>query len=150
MLLDNDHDMDSKVSGHGTSQNGNQPQTGLSHAGGQPVAKFRPNRLPEPGEFFPWLKRLLSSEPHRLLTPHKTSNNSQSKRKIDVVSAESATRGTKWVTLKLAAELTGLSQKAIRRKIERNVWREGKHYRRADRRIFINMVAYEKWTETGN
>jgi len=55
----------------------------------------------------------------------------------------------RFVTVKLAATLTGISEKAIRRKIERGVWLEGKHWRRADGGIFIDMKAYERWADKG-
>ena len=40
-----------------------------------------------------------------------------------------------------------MTQKAIRRKIERNVWAEGIHFRRRDGGIFIDLPAVEKWVE---
>ncbi|WP_050858836.1 hypothetical protein [Paracidovorax oryzae] len=48
----------------------------------------------------------------------------------------------------MAHILTGLTQKAIRRKIERGIWLEGKHWRRRDGGIFIDMREYDKWVET--
>lgn len=55
----------------------------------------------------------------------------------------------RFVTIDLAATLSGLTEKAIRRKIEEGVWAEGKHYRRRDNRVFIDMIEYEKWV-SGN
>ncbi|AET91710.1 Bbp49 [Burkholderia sp. YI23] len=53
-----------------------------------------------------------------------------------------------YVTVPLAAALTGLSEKAIRRKIENGTWVEGREYRRApDGGIFISMTGYQKWVE---
>lgn len=52
------------------------------------------------------------------------------------------------VTIALAATLTGLSGKAIRRKIEEGKWREGREYRRRDGGIFIDMKGYAHWVET--
>lgn len=45
-----------------------------------------------------------------------------------------------------AAELTGYSEKAIRRKIEDGVWLEGHEYVRApDGRILVDMDAFNRW-----
>lgn len=55
---------------------------------------------------------------------------------------------TRYVRLPLFEQITGYSQKAVRRKIEEGVWLEGKQYRRApDGRILIDMDGYEKWVE---
>jgi hypothetical protein len=51
----------------------------------------------------------------------------------------------RFVTIELAASLTGLTAKAIRRKMERGIWLEGRHYRKADGRIYIDLRAYEAW-----
>ena len=51
-----------------------------------------------------------------------------------------------YVTVKLAAALTGLSEKAIRRKMEEGKWLDGREYKRApDGGIFISMRGYERW-----
>ncbi|GGD61266.1 excisionase [Caballeronia grimmiae] len=53
-----------------------------------------------------------------------------------------------YVTIARAAEMTGLSEKAIRRKIEDGKWLAGREYRRSpDGGIFIDLRAYEKWVE---
>ena len=53
-----------------------------------------------------------------------------------------------YVTVPLAATVTGLSQKAIRRKIEDGKWTDGKEYRRSpDGGIFISLRGYELWVE---
>lgn len=53
-----------------------------------------------------------------------------------------------YVTIAKASELTGLSEKAIRRKIEDGKWIEGHHYRRSpDGGIFISMKGYVQWLE---
>lgn len=45
-------------------------------------------------------------------------------------------------------ELTGYSVKAIERKIESGVWREGHEYRRApDGNRLIDLEGYSKWVE---
>lgn len=52
------------------------------------------------------------------------------------------------VTIALAATLTGLSGKAIRRKIEEGKWLEGREYRRRDGSIFVDMKGYSQWVAT--
>lgn len=56
---------------------------------------------------------------------------------------------SRFVTIKLAEVITGLTEKAIRRKMERGVWLEGKHWRRADGGIFIDMKEFEQWVVQG-
>lgn len=54
----------------------------------------------------------------------------------------------RWVMLRRAAELTGYSEEAIRHKIKRKVWSEGRHWKRApDGRIAVNLDEYERWVE---
>jgi hypothetical protein len=58
------------------------------------------------------------------------------------------TTSTQYVTIPRAAALTGLSEKAIRRKIENGTWAEGREYRRApDGGIFISITGYQQWVE---
>ena len=53
---------------------------------------------------------------------------------------------SKFKLIPKAAEETGYSQKAMRRKIEEGIWIEGEHYIKSpDGRIHINMENYEKW-----
>lgn len=53
-----------------------------------------------------------------------------------------------YVTIKLAALITGLSEKAIRRKIEEGKWVEGREFRKSpDGGIFISVNGYTKWVE---
>jgi len=55
----------------------------------------------------------------------------------------------RFVTVHLAEKLTGLTEKAIRRKIEDGVWLQGREYRRGpDGRIYIDMKGYAAWVET--
>ena len=55
----------------------------------------------------------------------------------------------RFVTIGLAAVLTGLTTKAIERKIERGDWAEGLQYRRGpDGRIYVDMEGYHKWVAT--
>ena len=58
----------------------------------------------------------------------------------------------RYVTVELAATLTGLTAKAIRRKIEDGVWIEGREYRRQvdDRRIYVDLRGYERWVQRDN
>jgi len=53
-----------------------------------------------------------------------------------------------YVTVALAAMITGLTEKAIRRKIEDGKWLEGREYRRSpDGGIFISIKGYQLWVE---
>ena len=55
-----------------------------------------------------------------------------------------------YVTIPLAALLTGLTEKAIRRKIEDGKWLDGREYRRSpDGGIFISIKGYQTWIERG-
>jgi Putative excisionase (DUF1233) len=51
----------------------------------------------------------------------------------------------RFVTIKLAANITGLTVKAIQGKMARGVWLAGKHYKKADGGIFIDMKEIEQW-----
>ena len=53
----------------------------------------------------------------------------------------------RFVTIALASVTTGLTEAAIRRKIQRGVWLEGRHWRKRDGGIFIDMDAYQRWVE---
>lgn len=65
------------------------------------------------------------------------------------MSTEDDDKSTSWayVTVKEAARRTGLTEKAIRRKIEDGVWVEGKEYRRTKGEIYISRKGYERWVE---
>lgn len=53
-----------------------------------------------------------------------------------------------YVTVTLAAAITGLTRKAIERKIEDGKWVDGREYRRSpDGSIFISIEGYRKWVE---
>lgn len=55
---------------------------------------------------------------------------------------------TRYVRLPLFEQITGYTQKAVRRKIEEGHWIEGREYRRApDGHILVDMNGYEKWVE---
>lgn len=52
----------------------------------------------------------------------------------------------RFVTIKNAAMVIGLTEKAIQRKIEEGYWVEGKQYRRApDGRIYVDLEGFAKW-----
>jgi hypothetical protein len=58
--------------------------------------------------------------------------------------------GADYVTIAVAAAMTGYSAKAIRRKIEAGVWLEGREFRRApDGHVLISVKGYELWVERG-
>lgn len=53
-----------------------------------------------------------------------------------------------YVTVALAAIITGLTEKAIRRKIQEGKWIEGREFRRSpDGGIFISLKGYQLWVE---
>lgn len=58
-----------------------------------------------------------------------------------------AVAASRYVRIPLAAALTGLSEKAIEKKIEDGVWLEGREYKRKGREIYIDMKGFEKWVE---
>lgn len=65
-------------------------------------------------------------------------------------SSQSAQRilSARYVTVKLYALISGKTEGAIRKKIERGIWLEGKHYRRdPEGCIWINTVGVESWVE---
>ncbi|SEA76364.1 excisionase [Variovorax sp. YR216] len=54
----------------------------------------------------------------------------------------------RFVTVELAGTITGLGSNAVRKRIERGIWLEDVHWRRAhDGRIWIDMKAVERWIE---
>lgn len=54
----------------------------------------------------------------------------------------------RYVLLPRFEELTGYTQRAIRRKIQDGIWLEGREYRRApDGHITVDMEGYGKWVE---
>jgi hypothetical protein len=55
----------------------------------------------------------------------------------------------RFVTIELAATLTGLTPGAIRTKIGKGVWLENRQYVRRDGRVLIDMRGYDQWAETG-
>lgn len=55
----------------------------------------------------------------------------------------------RFVTIELAALLTGFSPSAIRTKIARGVWLEDRQWIKRDGRVLIDMRGYESWVELG-
>jgi len=54
----------------------------------------------------------------------------------------------RYMRIKLFAELTGYSEKAVRRKIEEGIFVEGIHFKRApDNCILIDATEFERWVE---
>jgi hypothetical protein len=50
------------------------------------------------------------------------------------------------VLIPLFAQMTGYTEKAVRRKIEDGVWAEGLHwFRNPDGRIVLSLSAYQAW-----
>ena len=58
-----------------------------------------------------------------------------------------AVAASRYVRIPLAAALTGLTERAIEKKIEDGVWIEGREYKRKGREIYVDMKGYEKWVE---
>lgn len=55
-----------------------------------------------------------------------------------------------YVTIELAASLTGYTQLAIEKKIEKGVWVEGREWKKApDGRRLISLEGYKRWVERG-
>ena len=53
----------------------------------------------------------------------------------------------KFVRIPRFAELTGFTEKAVRKNIEAGVWVEGIHYSKKGRIILMNLEAYDKWAD---
>lgn len=51
----------------------------------------------------------------------------------------------RFVTIDLAAAMTGFTPGAIRTKIARSVWIEGRQWVKRDGRVLIDMRGYEAW-----
>jgi len=53
-----------------------------------------------------------------------------------------------WVLVPVFCQVTGYTEKAVRRKIESGIWRQGKHFLKApDGRITMNIQEYYRWVE---
>ncbi len=56
---------------------------------------------------------------------------------------------SRFVTIDLAAVITGLTPGAIRTKIGKGIWLEGREYARREGRVFIDLRGYERWVGNG-
>lgn len=57
-------------------------------------------------------------------------------------------RPSRYVLIPKFCDLVGYTDKAVRRKIEEGIWREGHEYRRApDGHVQIDLEGYERWVE---
>lgn len=53
-----------------------------------------------------------------------------------------------YVQLDVFERLTGYSADAVQKKVNRGIWREGVHFRRApDGHVFMDLRAYHQWVE---
>lgn len=55
---------------------------------------------------------------------------------------------SRFVTIELAAMMTGFTPGAIRTKIAKSVWLEGRQWVKRDGRVLIDMKGYEQWAES--
>jgi len=55
----------------------------------------------------------------------------------------------RFVTIELAAGITGLTPGAIRTKIGKGIWLEGRQYVRREGRVFVDLRGYEAWVSRG-
>ncbi len=55
-------------------------------------------------------------------------------------------KSARFVTVELAAAMMGLSEEAIRKRLQRGIWVEGKQFRKAaDGRVWIDTEGIEAW-----
>lgn len=70
--------------------------------------------------------------------------------KIPSLADRVAIATSRYVTIELAALITGYSMDAINRKIDSGVWIQGKEWKQApDGRRLVDMLGYEAWVERG-
>lgn len=55
----------------------------------------------------------------------------------------------RFVTIALAETLTGFTKSAIRTKIARGVWLEGRQWVKRDGTVLVDLRGYEQWAEAG-
>lgn len=53
----------------------------------------------------------------------------------------------RFVTIKLAEVVTGFTEAAIRTKIARGYWLEGRQYVKRDGCLLVDLRGYEQWAE---
>lgn len=56
---------------------------------------------------------------------------------------------SRYVTIKLFTALTGITESAVRMKMHRGVWVEGRQYVKRDGGVLIDLEGYTRWAETG-
>jgi hypothetical protein len=56
---------------------------------------------------------------------------------------------SRFVTIELAAALTGFTPAAIRSKIFKGEWLENRQFVKRDGRVLIDLKGYEAWAESG-
>jgi hypothetical protein len=67
---------------------------------------------------------------------------------LDAAATTPRINPSRYVTVELFSAITGLSQGAVRKRIERGVYLEGKQYRRApDGRVWMDTRGHEQWVE---
>ncbi|HKX40900.1 MAG TPA: excisionase [Burkholderiaceae bacterium] len=69
---------------------------------------------------------------------------------VHAIDTEQAAPLAKYITVKLAAAVYGMTEKAIRRRMEEGVWLEGREWRRApDGRLYVIPRGVDAWIERG-
>lgn len=69
---------------------------------------------------------------------------------IDIFQPAIHVTPSRFVTIPLAATMTGYTPSAMRTKITRGYWVEGREYVRApDGHVLIDMRGYERWVSQG-
>jgi hypothetical protein len=64
--------------------------------------------------------------------------------------SETSIRAAPFVTITLASAMTGLSEKAIRRKIEEGKWLVGREvFKSPDGGVFVSIKGFENWVGRG-
>jgi hypothetical protein len=64
------------------------------------------------------------------------------------MSEQTAVQPARYVTVAMAAKMTGLSEGAVRKRLERGIWVQNREWRRApDGRIWIDTEGIRKWVE---
>lgn len=64
--------------------------------------------------------------------------------------SETSIRAAPFVTITLASAMTGLSEKAIRRKIEDGKWLVGREvFKSPDGGVFVSIKGFENWVGRG-
>lgn len=82
----------------------------------------------------------------RELSPQAAAANQAGAPVVVVVNVQPAD----YVTIPLAATITGLSAKAIENKIDEGVWLEGREWKRGeDGRRYVNVSGYVAWVRGG-